>query len=214
MSIGMTKRLLIHEQSMDFAAAIEVEAVAQALLLRAKDHRTLLRRVQGRQDRAVRRALTVASDYATRYGLTAEEEAWRAKAEAFARMEVAPLAREADRARRFPVELLPRMAALGLLGAPLPKADGGGGAGALANALISEEIGRVDGSVRGFLAVHVGPRVADGRRVRDARAEGGVAAAARLGRGGRVLLPHRARRGQRRRGALTTRASGGRRRRS
>ena len=39
MSIGMTKRLLLHEQSMDFAAAIEVEAVAQALLLRAKDHR-------------------------------------------------------------------------------------------------------------------------------------------------------------------------------
>jgi len=98
----------------------------------------------------------VASDYAARYGLTAEEEAWRAKAEAFARTEVAPLAREADRARRFPVELLPKMAALGLLGAPIARADGGGGAGALANALVSEEIGRVDGSVRGFLAVHVG----------------------------------------------------------
>lgn len=39
MALGMTKRLLLHEQSMDFAAAIEVEALAQALLLRAKDHR-------------------------------------------------------------------------------------------------------------------------------------------------------------------------------
>ena len=40
MAIGMTKRLMNHEQSMDLASAIEVEAVAQAFLLRAKDHRT------------------------------------------------------------------------------------------------------------------------------------------------------------------------------
>lgn len=39
LALGMTKRLLLHEQSMDLASAIEVEAVAQALLLRAKDHR-------------------------------------------------------------------------------------------------------------------------------------------------------------------------------
>jgi enoyl-CoA hydratase/carnithine racemase len=36
---GMTKRLLLHEQSMDLAGAIEAEALAQALLLRAGDHR-------------------------------------------------------------------------------------------------------------------------------------------------------------------------------
>ena len=40
MALGMTKRLLVHEQSMDLASAIEVEALAQAVLLRAKDHRT------------------------------------------------------------------------------------------------------------------------------------------------------------------------------
>jgi enoyl-CoA hydratase/carnithine racemase len=39
MALGMTKRLLNHESHMDLAAAIEVEAVAQAYLLRAKDHR-------------------------------------------------------------------------------------------------------------------------------------------------------------------------------
>jgi enoyl-CoA hydratase/carnithine racemase len=39
MALGMTKRLLVHEASMDLASAIEVEAVAQALLLRADDHR-------------------------------------------------------------------------------------------------------------------------------------------------------------------------------
>jgi len=40
MALGMTKRLLVHEASMDLSSAIESEAVAQALLLRAKDHRT------------------------------------------------------------------------------------------------------------------------------------------------------------------------------
>jgi len=39
LALGMTKRLLVHEASMDLASAIEFEAVAQALLLRAKDHR-------------------------------------------------------------------------------------------------------------------------------------------------------------------------------
>ncbi|MDA1195137.1 MAG: enoyl-CoA hydratase family protein [Planctomycetota bacterium] len=36
---SMTKRLLNGEMSMDFSSAIESEAVAQALLLRARDHR-------------------------------------------------------------------------------------------------------------------------------------------------------------------------------
>ena len=98
----------------------------------------------------------MASDYAERYGLAAEEEAWRARAEAFARDELSLVSREADRAGKFPARLLPRMAALGFLGAPLPREHGGGGASALSNALIAEEIGRVDGSVRGFLAVDVG----------------------------------------------------------
>ncbi len=39
MAHGMTKRLLNGELSMDFSSAIESEAVAQALMLRAKDHR-------------------------------------------------------------------------------------------------------------------------------------------------------------------------------
>lgn len=40
LALGMTKRLLVHEASMDLGSAIELEAVAQALLLRAKDHRS------------------------------------------------------------------------------------------------------------------------------------------------------------------------------
>jgi len=39
LAISMTKRLLNHEAGMDLGAAIETEAVAQALLLRGEDHR-------------------------------------------------------------------------------------------------------------------------------------------------------------------------------
>ena len=96
------------------------------------------------------------ASYAERYGLSPDEESWRVRAETFAREPVAPLAREADRAAKFPLALVARMGEAGLLGAPLPVALGGGGASALATALIQEEMGRVDGSVRGFLAVHTG----------------------------------------------------------
>jgi alkylation response protein AidB-like acyl-CoA dehydrogenase len=97
-----------------------------------------------------------ASGYAERYALTAEEERWRARAEAFARDELAPIARDMDREGRLRPEVVRRMGAEGFLGAPIPKERGGGGAGALAFALVSEELGRVDGSVRGFLAVQTG----------------------------------------------------------
>lgn len=40
LALSMTKRMLNHELSMDLASAIESEALAQALLLRAEDHRT------------------------------------------------------------------------------------------------------------------------------------------------------------------------------
>jgi alkylation response protein AidB-like acyl-CoA dehydrogenase len=95
-------------------------------------------------------------DYQRRYGLDDADEAWRAKAEVFARDVLAPIARTIDRDGKFPDGLVAQLGDAGLLGAPLPVAQGGGGASALATALISEEIGRVDGSVRGFLAVQSG----------------------------------------------------------
>jgi enoyl-CoA hydratase/carnithine racemase len=38
LALSMTKRLLVHEAAMDLAGAIEAEAIAQAYLLRARDH--------------------------------------------------------------------------------------------------------------------------------------------------------------------------------
>jgi butyryl-CoA dehydrogenase len=100
--------------------------------------------------------MTARSEVQERYGLTDDEEAWRVRAETFARDRLAPLARDRDRAGRFPREVVGELAAAGLLGVPIAKAHGGGGASALSTALVAEEVGRVDGSVRGFLAVHVG----------------------------------------------------------
>jgi enoyl-CoA hydratase/carnithine racemase len=40
LALGTTKRLLVHEASMDLASAVEAEALAQAYLMRAKDHRS------------------------------------------------------------------------------------------------------------------------------------------------------------------------------
>src|SRR5262245_20114870 len=94
--------------------------------------------------------------YAARYGLSDEEESWRRRAESFAREVLAPVARESDRAGRLPREIVGKLGQAGFLSAPISKAYGGLGASALACALIAEELGRVDGSVRGFLAVHAG----------------------------------------------------------
>lgn len=94
--------------------------------------------------------------YAQRYGLSPVEEAWRAKAERFAREEAAPRVRDSDRAGRFDRELVRNLGRAGLIGVGLPVAVGGAGAGALAAALVAEELGAVDGSLRGFVAVQAG----------------------------------------------------------
>ena len=100
--------------------------------------------------------MTASLSPAERYGYTAEQEAWRARAERFAREEAAPRARASDREGRFDRELVRALGHEGLIGVGLSKASGGAGAGALSAALVAEELGAVDGSLRGFLAVQAG----------------------------------------------------------
>ncbi|HZC05657.1 MAG TPA: acyl-CoA dehydrogenase family protein [Ktedonobacterales bacterium] len=90
------------------------------------------------------------------FELSPEQQRWQATARRFAQEEVAPLAREADERRRFSPELVPRMGELGLLGGPLEPAFGGSGMDYVSFALVAEELGRIDSSVRGFLTVHAG----------------------------------------------------------
>lgn len=96
------------------------------------------------------------ADYATEYDLPSGDEAWRVKAASFAKDVLEPQAREADRAGRFAREIVRQLGAAGLIAAGVAASDGGGGASTLAACAIAEELGAVDGSVRGFLAVQGG----------------------------------------------------------
>ncbi len=62
----------------------------------------------------------------------------------FALRELAPIAKECDREEHFPREVWKKACEQGLVGAWIPEAYGGPGGGFLANALISEELSRVD----------------------------------------------------------------------
>jgi len=70
--------------------------------------------------------------------------------------EVAPRIRELDREHRFDPEILPQMAALGLLGICIPTEYGGAGMDYLSLGLACEELEYVDTSLRVILSVHVG----------------------------------------------------------
>ncbi|MCK6627322.1 MAG: acyl-CoA dehydrogenase family protein [Anaerolineae bacterium] len=90
------------------------------------------------------------------FDLTPEQQQIQARARQFAQEEVAPLAREADEKGEFPLHLVRRMGELGFLAGPMGPEYGGAGLDYVSFALVYEELGRVDSSVRGFLAVHAG----------------------------------------------------------
>jgi len=88
-------------------------------------------------------------------GLTAEERLLRDTAREFAQREVAPTAIERDEQERFDRSIFSRMGELGLTGAPLPEAIGGGGFSYLGWALVMEEIGAADMASAVTLSVHL-----------------------------------------------------------
>jgi alkylation response protein AidB-like acyl-CoA dehydrogenase len=90
------------------------------------------------------------------FDLTPEQKQIQARARQFAEEEVAPIAREVDEKGEFPAHLVPRMGQLGFLAGPIEPEYGGAGMDYVSFALVYEELGRVDSSIRGFLAVHAG----------------------------------------------------------
>ncbi len=90
------------------------------------------------------------------FRLTDEQVMFRQAVRAFAEEKLAPRAREIDEYASFPVELLPRMADMGLLGMAVPEEYGGAGVDAVSTAIALEEIGRVCGSTGLSLAAHTG----------------------------------------------------------
>jgi alkylation response protein AidB-like acyl-CoA dehydrogenase len=74
----------------------------------------------------------------------------------FAQREIAPHARAWDEEERFPSELVPKLAALGLLGMRVPEEYGGAAMSTQEVAIVIEELARVDGSVALGVAAHNG----------------------------------------------------------
>ena len=88
------------------------------------------------------------------FELTVEQTTIQMLARQFAQDVVAPLARETDESGEFPLHLVRHMGKLGFLAGTIAPEYGGSGMDYLSYTLISEELGQVDSSVRGFLAVH------------------------------------------------------------
>ena len=88
------------------------------------------------------------------FELTPEQKSIQQRARQFSQQEVAPLARASDEKGEFPLHLVNRMGELGFLAGPIELDYGGSGMDYVSYALICEELGRVDSSVRGFLTVH------------------------------------------------------------
>jgi alkylation response protein AidB-like acyl-CoA dehydrogenase len=88
------------------------------------------------------------------FDLTDEQQQVRMSVREFAEGEIAPHVMEWDETQHFPVELLPKLAQLGLMGVLFPEEYGGAGMGYVEYATIIEELSRVDGSVGISVAAH------------------------------------------------------------
>jgi alkylation response protein AidB-like acyl-CoA dehydrogenase len=88
------------------------------------------------------------------FELSEEQRGIQALAREVARTEIAPHAAAWDEEARFPAELIPRLAALGLLGVCVPEEHGGAGADFLSYVLVLEELSHADAGVGVTVAVH------------------------------------------------------------
>src|SRR4051812_8203416 len=88
------------------------------------------------------------------FDLTTEQQLIRRTVRDFAEAEVAPVAEDLDREKRFPYEIVAKLGELGLMGIPFPEEYGGGGADTLSYVLAVEELARIDSSVCITLAAH------------------------------------------------------------
>jgi glutaryl-CoA dehydrogenase len=85
--------------------------------------------------------------------LTDDERAVRDRVRAWVDRRYLPLVADAYEAARFPAEVIPELAGLGLLGATLPEQLGGAGIGPVAYGLAMQELERGDSGLRSFASV-------------------------------------------------------------
>jgi alkylation response protein AidB-like acyl-CoA dehydrogenase len=88
--------------------------------------------------------------------LTEQQQLLRQSVREFAEREIRPHVREWDDAQHFPMELLPALGALGLMGIQFDEAYGGAGMSAVEYCICIEELARVDPSIALSVAAHNG----------------------------------------------------------
>src|SRR5262245_65277987 len=88
------------------------------------------------------------------FELTADQREIQALTRDLAEAEIVPNAAAWDREHRFPQELFPKLAELGLMGVCVPEEYGGAGADFLSYILVLEELSRADAGVGVTVAVH------------------------------------------------------------
>jgi alkylation response protein AidB-like acyl-CoA dehydrogenase len=86
--------------------------------------------------------------------LTQENEILRQSVREFAEAEIAPNVMKWDEEQHFPIEIIPKLAELGFMGAIFPTEFSGAGLSYPEYVIVIEELSRVDGSVGLFVAAH------------------------------------------------------------
>jgi alkylation response protein AidB-like acyl-CoA dehydrogenase len=88
------------------------------------------------------------------FHFTDEQEQLRRSIREFAEGEILPHVMEWDEVSHFPIEIMPKLAEMGLLGIIFPEEYGGAGLGYIEYVIAIEELSRVDGSVGIIVAAH------------------------------------------------------------
>ena len=119
------------------------------------------------------------------FELSADQREIQRLTRELAEAEIAPHASSWDREHRFPQELFPKLAALGLMGVCVPEEYGGAGSDFLSYVLVLEELSRADAGVGVTVAVHTSaatlPIVAFGSNEQKARFVPPLARGERIG---------------------------------
>ncbi len=89
------------------------------------------------------------------FRLSEEHEMVRQMVHEFSAKEIRSIIKDYDRRQEYPMELLPKMAELGILGICIPVRYGGAGMDYISLGIVSEELEWADASVRETIAVHV-----------------------------------------------------------
>ncbi|OQY42391.1 MAG: acyl-CoA dehydrogenase [Anaerolineaceae bacterium 4572_78] len=90
------------------------------------------------------------------FQLNEEQKMWRDVVHNFCQKEVAPRAAQTDHEAKTPMDIIKKMAPIGLLGLPVPEEDDGPGLDYVSIAIAIEELGRACGSTALSIAAHSG----------------------------------------------------------